>query len=307
MTLQQLTCFCAAVREGSFSAGARSLRLAQPSVSDQVRRLEAELDTRLLTSSGRGVSLTAEGRVFYLHAERVLAGVDAAAAAVATGSGKGSGSFRLGLTRNAPYYPVLGLVELILEAEPDLNLGFPGQNSSLVAEDVRAGNLQAGIVILPVDPDGLEIRPLFRDEVLFVSAEPSRARSPVRIEDLACAPLILYDSTAGFADPTRRQLAVRAQAAGLALVPRFDVEHPETALQLAVRGLGDTVAARAITRSPTFPAKLRCVSFAEPLYDHFALITRAGVVPTVLQRRLAAVERWARAFAASPGSDVTQE
>ncbi len=302
MTLQQLTCFCAAVREGSFSAAARSLRLAQPSVSDQVRRLEAELDTRLLTSSGRGVALTAEGRVFYRNAEQVLAGVDAAAASVANGSGKGAGSFRLGLTRNAPYYPVLDLARLILDAEPDLHLGFPGQNSSLVAQDVRAGSLEAGIVILPIDPDGLEIRPLFRDEVLFVSAEPSRTRSPVLIEDLTRAALILYDSTAGFADPTRRQLAARAQAAGLALVPRFDVEHPETALQLAAHGLGDTVAAKAITRSPTFPENLRCVSFADPLYDNFALITRSGVVPTALQRRLAIVERWAETFDTAPDS-----
>ena len=70
-------------------------------------------------------------------------------------------------------------------------------------------------------------------------------------------PLILYDTTAGFADPTRRQLAARAQAAGVSLIPRFEVEHPETAFQLAAKGLGDTIAARAVTRSPAFPRVCR--------------------------------------------------
>lgn len=292
MTLQQLTCFCATVRDGSFSAAARSLRLAQPSVSDQVRRLEAELDTTLLITTGRGVALTAEGKTFYVHAQRVLAGVDAAAASVGSVSGEGA-TFALGLTRNAPYYPLLELLELMLEAEPDLNLRLPGHNSSVVAEGVRAGSVQAAVVILPIDPEGLEIRPLFSDEVLLISANPSRVQRPARIEDLTAAPLILYDSTAGFADPTRRQLASRAEAAGLTLSPRFDVEHPETALQLAASGLGDTVAARALTRTPSFASKLGAVGFADPLYDHFALVTRAGVLPAALQRRLAIVERWA--------------
>jgi DNA-binding transcriptional LysR family regulator len=295
MTLQQLICFCTTAREGSFSAAARSLRLAQPSVSDQVRRLEAELNASLLISTGRGVALTVEGKTFYVHAQRVLAGMDAAAASVGSGSGKG-GTFTLGLTRNAPYYPLLELAERILAAEPELNLSLPGQNSSLVAEEVRRGNLQAAIIILPIDPDGLEIRPLFRDEVLFVSADPARLRRPVLTEDLALAPLILYDSTAGFGDPTRRQLATRAQAAGLTLAPKLDVEHSETALQFASRGLGDTIAATALTRSRSFPSNLGYIGFADPLYDHFALITRAGVVPTSVQQRLALVERWAETF-----------
>jgi DNA-binding transcriptional LysR family regulator len=295
MTLQQLACFCATAREGSFSAAARSLRLSQPSVSDQVRRLEAELNARLVISNGRGVSLTADGRAFQLHAEHVLAGAEAAAAAVG-GAGRRARTVNLGLSRNAPYYPFDELIDRALEALPDLELRLPGQNSSAVAEAVRAGDLQAAVVILPVDPDGLEVRPLFRDEVLFVSADPRRTRRAVRIEDLAAAPLILYDTSAGFADPTRRQLAARAQEAGVALVPRFDIEHPESALQLAARGLGDTIAARALTHSSAFPPQLGSVSFADPLYDRFALVTRAGVIPTGLQNLLRVLEEWAIAL-----------
>ena len=293
MTLQQLACFCITAREGSFSAAARRMRLSQPSVSDHVRRLEAELGATLVTSTGRGVKLTADGQTFLVHAERVLADADEASNCVGHRTDRGSRVVGLGLTRNAPYYPIDEFVERALAMIPDLQLRLPGQNSALVAAAVREGDLDAALVILPVDPEGLEVRPLFSDEVLLVSADPTRTRWRARIEDLAAAPLILYDATVGFADPTRRQLAARAQAAGVSLLPRFEVEHPETALQLAARGLGDTIAARAVTRSPAFPRNLSTVGFVEPLFDSFALITRPGAVPPVVQALTDVLQEWA--------------
>jgi len=293
LTLQQLACFCTTAHEGSFSAAARRLRLSQPSVSDHVRRLEAELGATLVSSTGRGVRLTAEGETFLVHAERVLADADEASNCVGHRTEPGSRVVGLGLTRNAPYYPIDEFVERALATLPDLQLRLPGQNSALVAAAVRDGDLDAALVILPVDPEGLEVRPLFSDEVLLVSADPNRTRRRARIESLATAPVILYDATVGFADPTRRQLAERAQAAGVSLIPRFEVEHPETAFQLAAKGLGDTIAARAVTRSPAFPQNLSTVGFAEPLFDSFALITRRGAVPPVVHALPDVLEEWA--------------
>ncbi len=293
MTLQQLACFCTTAHEGSFSAAARRLRLSQPSVSDHVRRLEAELGATLVSSTGRGVRLTAEGQTFLVHAERVLADADEAANCVGHRTDPGSRVVGLGLTRNAPYYPIDEFVQRALATIPDLQLRLPGQNSALVAAAVRDGDLDAALVILPVDPEGLEVRPLFSDEVLLVSADPNRTRRRARIEHLAAASVILYDATVGFADPTRRQLAERAQAAGVSLIPRFEVEHPETAFQLAAKGLGDTIAARAVTRSAAFPANLSTVGFAEPLFDSFALITRRGAVPPVVHALTDVLEEWA--------------
>ena len=62
------------------------------------------------------------------------------------------------------------------------------------------------LVVLPVDDEGLEIRPVRREEVVYVSREPGRVRAPVTIERLEGAPLILYDAGYGWNDPTRRQL-----------------------------------------------------------------------------------------------------
>ena len=72
MNLQQLEYFLASAERGSFSAAAEALHLSQPSVSEQVRRLEAELGVALFARVGRGLTLTEAGRSLRPHAEAVL-------------------------------------------------------------------------------------------------------------------------------------------------------------------------------------------------------------------------------------------
>jgi DNA-binding transcriptional LysR family regulator len=294
LTFQQLIYFVTSAEHGSFNAAARVLHCSQPAVSDQVRRLESELGVPLFTREGRGLTLTPAGRTFREHAERVMSTVDEAASSVGRGSFRREQLVTMGIFRNAPYYLVADLAARFHAANPDIRLHLPGQNSAEVAAAVQSGEFEAGLVVLPVEDRGLDVRPLFRDEVLYVSTDASRAREPMTFQRLAQAPLVLYDARSGFDDPTRRQLATRAQQAGLALTPRFDVEHVETALQLAALGVADTVAARALTLVDGFPKGLRAVGFAEPLYDTFTLITRRGAVLSSGTRRLIdAVGAWA--------------
>ena len=79
MTLQQLRYFLAAADHGSFSAAAESLLMAQPSLSEQIRRLEAELGVALFARAGRRLALTEAGRMLRPHAERTLAAAEEAA------------------------------------------------------------------------------------------------------------------------------------------------------------------------------------------------------------------------------------
>ncbi len=95
-----------------------------------------------------------------------------------------------------------------------------GQNSAEVADAVRDGRLEAGLVILPIEDRGLEVRPSRREELLYMSADPERVAEPITVERLADAPLILYDARWAAQDPTRVQLRERAQTAGVRLEPR---------------------------------------------------------------------------------------
>jgi DNA-binding transcriptional LysR family regulator len=131
-------------------------------------------------------------------------------------------------------------------------------------------------VLLPIHDDKLDVRPIVRDEVLYVSASPARTRRPVTIERLAGTPLVFYDAESADDDPIRRQLAERAQALGLRMQPRVEVELKDIALRLVAAGIGDTYLPSAYIRAPYYPAGLSTAPFSPALYDTFAVITRPG-------------------------------
>jgi DNA-binding transcriptional LysR family regulator len=273
LTLQQLVYFRTAANLGSFNAAARALHCSQPAVSEPVRQLERELGVALFARGGRGLTLTSAGRAFLSHAERVSEAADDAMASVGRGRGSRERVVALGTFRNAPYYDIAGLVARFATAYPEGRLLLSGQNSADVATAVRSGELEAGLVVLPVDDRVLDVRRLFRDEIVVISADPRRTREAMTLARLAETPLILYDASHGFDDPTRRQLAARAQEAGIVLTPHFEVEHVETAIQLVERGLGETIAARAVARELSRGA-VTTIGLVEPLHDSFALVTR---------------------------------
>jgi DNA-binding transcriptional LysR family regulator len=294
MNLQQLRYFLAAAEHGSFTAAARSLYIAQPSLSEQVRQLEAELGVDLFARVGRGIVLTEAGRAFRPEAERVLAGVEEARDAVRDVRELRGGTLSFGMYGTASGFLIADLVGDFRKRYPDVRLRLVGQNSSRVADAVRAGTLEAALVVLPVDDEGLELRPVHREELVVVSRDAERVSGPMTIERLAELPLVLYDAEYGSNDPTRRQLAERSQLAGVTLHPVIEVEDMEAAVQVVARGLGDTVLARAVLGRMRGTRSLQVAPFADPLWETFALIARrdAPVSPAtrafveLVQRRL---------------------
>ena len=273
MTLQQLEYFLAAARHGSFSAAAEELLLAQPSLSEQIRKLEAELGTPLFTRAGRGVKLTEAGRRLQPEAERVLGAAAEAAGAVREIAQLRGGTASFGTFGNAPYHLLSDLVQDFRTRHPDVRVRLIGLNSSDVAEAVRDGRLEAGLIALPVDDAGLDVRAALTDELFLISRDPDRLAEPMTIERLQERPLILSDARFGWSDPMRRQLLDRAQRSGVTLEPQIEVEYVEAAMELAARGLGDTVATR-VFLGREFSRRLGSVGFDPPIHETYAFITR---------------------------------
>ncbi|MFE5393456.1 LysR family transcriptional regulator [Streptomyces sp. NPDC056568] len=276
MTLNQLRAFVEAERLGSFTAAAKAMDIAQASASELVRRLETELDTDLFLRGSRTLTLTAAGRELLPYAQEALEAADSGVRAVHSLGSLGGGTATFGVLRNADYYLLANLVQLFHARYPAVRVRLVGQNSAETAAAVAAGHIEAGLVILPIDDEGLAVTPLMRDEVLYVSADPERTRTPVSIEAFSRAPLVLYDAHYGWRDPTRRQIAERAQFAGVRVEPMIEIEHVEAALKLAAAGVGDTIASRAVISSPSFPSGLHTAPFEEPLHDTIALVRRRG-------------------------------
>ena len=296
--MQQIRCFCAALELGSFTAAADALRVSQPAVAEQIRKLEQALGADLFVRAGRGVVPTDAGRAFAEHAARSLRAAEDAADSVGELTAIRGGTIALGIFGDPAAWHVDELVTAFLRRHPGVSVRLVGRNSSEVVERVRRGELEAGGILLPIDDERLDVRPIVRDEVLYVSAAPERTRRPATIERLAATPLVFYDAASADEDPIRRQLAERAQALGIRLQPKVEVELKDVALRLVAAGVGDTYLPSAYTRAPYYPAGLSTASFSPPLYDTFAIITRAGArLSPGVRELLADLEAHMRAIA----------
>jgi DNA-binding transcriptional LysR family regulator len=276
LTLQQIRCFTATLELGSFTAAASALGVSQPAIADQIRKLERTLGADLFVRAGRGVSPTEAGLALAEHANRSLRAVEDATDSVGELTALRSGTVTVGVFGDPAAWRLDEVVATFVRRHPDVSVRLVGRNSSAVVDGVRAADLEAGLVVLPIDDDGLDVRPIVRDEVRYVSASSERTRRAATIDQLAETSLVFYDAESGDRDPIRRQLVERAQALGLRLRPVVEVESKDVALRLVAAGIGDTYLPSAYTRVPSYPDGLHTASFAPALHDTFAIVTRTG-------------------------------
>ena len=275
VTLQQLQYFLSAVQHGSLSAAAEAHYIAQPSLSEQIRRLEHQLGVSLFIRTNRKLILTDAARTLVPYAERTIMAAEEAVAAVDPVRNLTGGTVVFGTFSSAHYFLHADLVANFRALHPQVRVRLAGMNSVQVAERVRGGDLDAGLVALPVDDRGLDVSPVvFEMEAVYLSRTRARVRRPLTIEQVAEADLVLMEAHLGDTDPTRRQLVTRAQNAGVALRPVVEVESPSAALDLAARGVADTVVSLPLAHALGATRTLHWASLDPPLQETFAFVTR---------------------------------
>lgn len=274
MTLNQLRAFLAAYSCHSLSAAAKELRITQASVSELISRLEQELGSSLFTRTSKGLSPAPAAEELRPHALDCVNSARRGEEAVQALHKLTGGVSTFGVLRYAANYDLADLVVQFHRKYPGVRVRMIGLNSHVVAASVASGEIECGLVVLPVDSDDLEVRQLARDEVRFISSTRDPDAGPVTIEELAAAKLVLYDAHAGWKDPTRRQLQARANLAGLSFEGQMEVEHAETAYDLVAAGAGESFMAQGILASLRSEDRVRSFPFAEPLYDTIALVQR---------------------------------
>lgn len=287
MTLTQLRAFVAAFELGSFTRAAKSLSTTQASVSELVARLEREVGMKLFVRGPRSLVPTEAAKQLRDHALDAITAIETGMGALNAMTTLDGGVCTFGVFNSAAYYNLSDLVQRFHAHYPNIRVRMVGLNSALVAESIASGELEAGLIVLPVPEQGLKVKPLVRDELVFASAARDAAAGPMTVAELASRRLVLYDAYAGWRDPMRRQLLGRAQLEGLRLEPVIEVEHLETALNLVATGAVDTVVSRTVAESSSFARNVQIVPFSDPLYDTIALAQRDSVALSPATRRFA--------------------
>jgi DNA-binding transcriptional LysR family regulator len=238
MELRQLQYFVAVVRHGQFTRAAEELWTTQPALSQQVRRLEAELGVALLRRTSRGVLPTAAGEALLARAETVLAEVAAARADMDRHAGATRGRVRVAATAaDAPRLPAA--LASFHQAHPGLQVAMRHASAAEVAALVRSGAVDVAVAAIDGDPPGVDVIAL-ADEPMCAIVAPDDALVRVgqaTLEDLRGRPFILAEPDT----PLRRSVMDACQAVGFSPVPLFEVSDPAAVRFLAHAGLGVSV------------------------------------------------------------------
>jgi len=166
MEVHQLRYFLAVARTANFSRAAEQCRVAQPSLSQQIKKLEDELGERLFERTKRAVSLTPAGERLRAHAERVIDALEQARASVSEGGGTVRGRVALGvLPTVAPFYLPERLRAFAAEY-PEVEVVIHEDTTAQLAKAVLAKEIDLALVSLPVDQRGLRALSLFEEPLL---------------------------------------------------------------------------------------------------------------------------------------------
>jgi DNA-binding transcriptional LysR family regulator len=248
--LTPLRYFRAIAEAGHMTRAAEALGVTQPALSAVVRKLEDEVGAALLHRTGKGVALTDAGRVFLARAEESLRAADEAIAQVRELVGLEQGSIRLGGGATAITYLLPSVISHFLHKHPGLRFYVREAGSRTVGEAVFAGELDLGVVTLPVDLPGsreLLVTPWIEDELRLITPPGHRlaGRRTFRWKELEGEPMVGLEGGSAV-----RNVIDRAAAShGVALDIVMELRSIESIKQMGDAGVGVGIISRAALQS----------------------------------------------------------
>jgi LysR family transcriptional regulator, hydrogen peroxide-inducible genes activator len=166
MEFHQLRYVCAIADTGNFSRAAERCQIAQPSLSQQVLKLEEDLGAKLFDRLGRSVRLTEAGRAFIPHARAILEQMEVARLSVADKNADLRGSVAVGVIPTVAPYLIPSYTAAFAKNYPDAKLRIVEETTSVLVESLRDLSIDVAILALPLRHKDLELFPI-RTEPLF--------------------------------------------------------------------------------------------------------------------------------------------
>ena len=193
MEVHQLRYFCAVAETGNFTRAAEREQVAQPSLSQQIMKLEEELGVRLFDRLGRAVRLTDVGQVFLKRARAVLNELRSAKEEVAERQSSVAGPLQVGVIPTiAPYFLPARLAQFSRKY-PEANITVVEDVTVRLMDRLRAGLIDVAVIALPVRGHDLECFPLRTERLYAILPKDHRLskRRSLQLKELREEPFLL--------------------------------------------------------------------------------------------------------------------
>lgn len=237
MEIRHLESLVAIADRGSFSRAAVALNVAQPSLSRQMRLLEADVGQRLLVRTGRGVAPTAAGEALLVHARSMLETARRAREELLDMKADPSGRVLVGLPPRVALGLSVPLVKGFRARFPRAVISLQEGLSQTLRESLIAGRLDLALLFDPPPLPQLKYEPLLRERLLLVAPPGSRLPPRASLASLATYPMVLPNSPNAVRGVVDGVLSPR----GIRLNVVAEVGAMQTVLALVAQGVGCTI------------------------------------------------------------------
>lgn len=263
-----LATFAAVARRGSVSAAALELHTVQSNVTNRLKQLEADLGVSLFLRHSRGMALTDAGTRLLGYAQRLADLSDEALSAVRD-DGLVRGSLRIGSMETTAAVRLPGVLGRFHRAHPDVQLEVRTGPTADLLEQVLAHRLDTALVAGPVDHPDLLAEPVFREELVLVSA--SDAGEPeAQLRDGGLTVIVFRQGCS-----YRQRLEAHFAASGWLPFRRLEFGTLEGILGCVGAGVGVSVLPRSAVEAYRGRDDLRVTTLgAKPLWVDTLLVRR---------------------------------
>jgi DNA-binding transcriptional LysR family regulator len=238
MELRHVRYFLAVAEELHFGRAAARLNISQPPLSQQIRRLERELQAPLFHRTKRRVELTNAGRVFLDEARALVTLAEQAAGNAQRASRGEIGQLLVGCALWADFLSGAAIIRRFARRHPDVEVELRDLTTAEQVSALVAGHLHVGILRPPVPSKLLASERLLSECLVVAFPRGHRFRSYERVpwKALVDEPYVLFSRRRA---PAYEAVVARAcNEAGVTLKVRYEVEHPQTVLSIVEAGLG---------------------------------------------------------------------
>src|ERR1700739_1166145 len=240
MELRHLRYFVAVAEAGSLTvAAARKLHTSQPSLSRQIRDLESELGSQLLTRRARGIELTPAGRAFLDHARAVLSQGEAAAEAARRVAHPSRPCFTMGFLTGHELKWMPEALRILRDELPSIDVMISSQYSPLLASGLAKGKIDAAFLRRERGVPELAFRLLVKEPLMVVLPSKHRlaALKSIGPKDLVGETFVTVSDTAPV---LRTVIDDYLKRSGINITPAHEADHLAMGMSLiaATRGVG---------------------------------------------------------------------
>jgi DNA-binding transcriptional LysR family regulator len=259
----------------NFRKAAEHLFLTQPAITLQIKALEDDLGIRLFDRTANRVSLTPQGSLLLVYANKIAALVSQAEQELGAKHGKVSGQLSLGVSTTIAQYVLPRLLGAFLDEHPRVQFSLHSGNTGEIVQLLLDDKLSVGLIEGPAHDRGIRAEPFMQDELILITS-PSFESDRMSRDQLLGSNLLMREHGSG----SRRVVELALDKAGLKLKffkKVMDLDSTEAIKSAVEAGLGMGFVSRwSISKELELGALKTAEVSGLKIARHFSLISRTG-------------------------------